>query len=52
MLWDYKNITNYLHFGENPFRFGSVVMKKYGFLNIFFMFVKGAFRPSFVLMST
>ena len=27
-----KNITNYLHFGENPIRFGSVVTKKFGFL--------------------
>ena len=32
MLYDYKTITNYLHFGENPIRFGSVVTKKYGFL--------------------
>ena len=31
MLWDYKNKTNYLHFGENPIRFGSVVTKKCGF---------------------
>ena len=31
MLYDYKTITNYLHFGQKPIRFGSVVTKKYGF---------------------
>ena len=29
-FWLY--VTNYLHFGENPIRFGSVVTKKCGFL--------------------
>ena len=32
MLYDYKTITNYLHFGGNSIQFGSVVTKKYGFL--------------------
>ena len=32
MLYEYKNVTNYLHFGENPIRFGSVGTKKIGFL--------------------
>ena len=31
MPHDYKNITNYLYFGESPIRFGSVVTKKCGF---------------------
>ena len=38
MLYDYKTITNYMHFGENPIRFGSVVTKKYGFFFFFFDF--------------
>ena len=29
MLQDYKTITNDLHFGDNPIRFGSVVTKKF-----------------------
>ena len=32
MLYEYKDITNYLHFIRNPIRFGSVVTKKYEFL--------------------
>ena len=32
MLSDFENITNYLHFAENPIRFGSVVTKEYEFL--------------------
>ena len=32
MFYEYKDITNYLHFTKNPVRFGSVVTKKYEFL--------------------
>ena len=32
MLYDWKNIIYYLHFGENLIRFGSVVTEKCGFL--------------------
>ena len=33
LIWiRYRNITNYLHFGENPIRFASVVTKKLRFL--------------------
>ena len=32
MVPDFDNITNYLHFVENPIWFGSVVTQKYEFL--------------------
>ena len=28
MLQEYENITNYLHYAENPIQFGSVITKK------------------------
>ena len=41
MLLYYKNINNYLHFGENPIRFGPVVKKICEFL-----YVLTPFHPS------
>ena len=32
VIFDYENVTHYLHFAENHIRFNRVVTKKYEFL--------------------
>ena len=32
MIFEYENVTHYMHFAENPIRFNPVVKKKCEFL--------------------